>query len=120
MATDQPTRALLHKVVTTAKGPSGTFYTVAYFEDPDGDKLLAFATSEHFGDLNLLPLMTGHELALASGSGCLEVLPLHLQSEEVQQHIAEQCSPLAGIRPMLSFGGWVDADTARFNPEETS
>jgi hypothetical protein len=58
MGTDQPTRALLHKVVTTAKGPSGTSYTVAYFEDPDGDKLLAFASSEHFGDLNLLPLMT--------------------------------------------------------------
>lgn len=94
MTTDQPTRALLHKVVTTAKGPSGTSYTVAYFEDSDGDKLLAFATSDRFGDLDLLPLMTGQEVALAPGSACLEVLPLQVQSEEVQHQVAEQPSLL--------------------------
>jgi len=102
MTTDQPTRALLHKVVTTAEGPSGTAYTVAYFEDADGNKLLAFATSEHFGDLDLLPLMTGHELALAPGSPCLEVLPLELQSEEVQQHVAEQRTLLSLQQLMLT------------------
>jgi hypothetical protein len=90
MTTEQPTRALLHKVVTTAEGPCGTSYTVAYFEDSEGDKLLAFATSDRFGDLDLLPLMKGQELALAPGSSCLEVQPLQLQSEEVQQHVAEQ------------------------------
>ncbi|MCP9915236.1 hypothetical protein [Cyanobium sp. ATX 6F1] len=94
MTTDQPTRALLHKVVTTAEGPFGTSYTVAYFEDREGDKLLAFATSDHFGDLDLLPLMTGQELALAPGSACLEVLPLKVQSEEVQHQVAEQRSLL--------------------------
>ncbi len=102
MTTDQPTRALLHKLVTTAAGPSGTSYTVAYFEDADGDKFLAFATSERFGDLDLLPLMKGQELALAPGSPCLEVQPLQLQSEEVQQHVAEQRTLLSLQQLMLT------------------
>jgi hypothetical protein len=102
MTTDQPKRALFHKVVATAAGPSGTSYTVAYMEDGDGNKLLAFATSDRFGDLDLLPLMTGHELALAPGSACLEVLPLQLQSEEVQQHVAEQRCLLSLQQLMLA------------------
>ena len=91
MAIDQPTRALLHQVVTSAEAPDGSCYTVAYVEDPDGDKHLVFATSSCFGELELLELLTGVEISLATatGPGCPEVLPPHLQSEEVQQRIAE-------------------------------
>ena len=91
----QPTQAVLHKVVTTATGPDGTSYSVAYVFDADHDRHLVFATSSHFGDLRLLPLMKEHEINLTSGSPCLEVLPLRLQSEEVQQHVAEQLFQLS-------------------------
>jgi hypothetical protein len=89
MASDQPTRALLHHVVTSAVAPDGVRYAVAYVEDPDGVRHLVFATSSRFGELELLPLLIGQEIALAPGTGCAEVLPPHLQSEEVQQCITE-------------------------------
>lgn len=97
MATDQPTRALLHKVVASAQAPDGSRYSVAYVEDPDGDRHLVFATSTVFGELELLPLLTGQEIGLTPGTGCAEVLPPHLQSEEVQQLITEHRRLGAGL-----------------------
>ena len=111
MATDPPMRALLHKLVTTAQGPFGSFYTVAYVTDPDGDRHLVFASSDRFGNLDLLPLMKGHEIALASGSPCPEVLPVYCQSEQVQQLIAARCSLLPGMGSMLP-GCWAGLDAA--------
>jgi hypothetical protein len=90
MAAFRPSRALLHEVVTTAAGPDGTSYSVAYVLDPDGGRHLVFASTAHFGDLALLPLMQHCEINLSDGSRCLEVLPLHLQSEDLQLQVAEQ------------------------------
>lgn len=85
-----PSRALLHEVVTTATAPDGTSYSVAYVLDRDGGRHLVFATSAHFGDLALLPLLLHGEVELRCGNRCLEVLPLHLQSEDLQLQVAEQ------------------------------
>jgi len=93
MAT-QPKRAVLHQVLTTAARSDGGSLTVAYVFDEDHDRHLVFATSPRFHDLRLLPLMQGIEVNLIGASPCLEVLPLRLQSEEVQEHVAEQLSQL--------------------------
>jgi hypothetical protein len=89
MQPPQPTRALLHSVVTSADGPDGTGYTVGYVEDPGGGRHLVFATSKRLWEPELLEQLKGHEIALTSRDGRLEVLPLPLQSPEVQLHIAE-------------------------------
>jgi len=86
----RPTRAELQQVMATAISPGGTAYIAAYVVDADLERHLVFATSSRFEDLRHLPLMKGQEISLAGGSLCLEVLPLHLQSERVQQHVAEQ------------------------------
>lgn len=88
MATDHLSRALLKEVVTTARVPDGTSYTLAYVLGPKGERELAFASSSRFGDLTLLPLMLEQEIALAPGSHCPEVLPLEQQSLEVQRQVA--------------------------------
>ena len=90
MAMQTPTRALLLNVVTTATGPDGVSYSVAYVLDPDGDRHLVFASTTHFGDLECLPLMQHCEISLTGDQPCLEVLPLHLQSEEVQHSVSEK------------------------------
>lgn len=87
---EQPTRAVLHQVVTNATGPAGTSYTVCYVFDAEGDRHLVFATSANFEDFSILPLMIGQEINLTPGSQCLEVLPLSQQSEEVRLQVAEQ------------------------------
>ena len=88
MSMDQPTTALLHKVVATEQGPDGSHFSVGYAEDPDGHRRLIFATSSRFGELGLFPLMEGQVIALTPGSLCLEVLPLDQQSLEVQLKVA--------------------------------
>lgn len=88
----EPTRAVLHEVVTSATSPDGTFYVVVYVFDEDHDRHLAFATGANFDDPRLLPLMKGQEINLTCGSPCLEVLPLSQQSEDVQVQVAEQLS----------------------------
>jgi len=95
MAVPQPTLALLHEVVTTATAPDGTSYSVAYVEDPDGGRHLVFATTARFGDLAILPLMQHCEIRLAGGSRCPEVLPLHLQSEDLQLQVAARLRVLS-------------------------
>jgi len=99
MQPSQPTRALLHSVVTSADGPDGTGYTVVYVEDPCGGRHLVFATSKRSWEPELLEQLRGHEIALSSRDGHLEVLPLPLQSPEVQLQIAEHlrfCNELNG------------------------
>lgn len=100
----QPTRAVLHEVVTSATSPDGTFYAVGYVFDADGDKHLVFATSANFEDPRLLLLMEGQEISLISGSSCLEVLPLSQQSEEVRYQVAEQLSELS-LEPQTCAAG---------------
>ena len=91
----QPTRAVLHEVVTSATSPDGTFYIVGYVFDADHDRHLVFATSANFEDPRLLTLMKGQEINLTGVHPCLEVLPLCQQSEEVQHQVAEQLSQLS-------------------------
>lgn len=91
----QPTRALLHQVVTTATSADGTSYSVAYVEDPDGERHLVFACSARFGELALLPLMRHSEIRLTGGSPSPEVLPLHLQDEDLQLQVAEKIRTMA-------------------------
>lgn len=100
----QPTRAVLHEVVTSATSPYGTMYVVGYVFDADHDRHLVFATSANFEDPRILLLMKGQEIRLTSGSPCLEVLPLRQQSEEVQHQVAEQLSQLA-IESLICAGG---------------
>ena len=99
----QPTRAFLHEVVTSATGPDGTWYVVGYVFDADHDRHLVFATSAHFEDPRVLPLMKGQEIQLTCGSPCLEVLPLSQQSEDVQVQVAEQLNQVS-IESLICAG----------------
>ena len=101
---EQPTRAFLHEVVTSATSPYGTLYVVGYVFDADHDRHLVFATGANFEDPSILTLMKGQEIRLTSGSPCLEVLPLSQQSEDVQYQVAEQLSELS-LEPQTCAAG---------------
>ena len=100
---EQPTRAVLHEVVTSATGPDGTLYVVGYVFDADHDRHLVFATSANFEDPRILPLMKGQEIQLTCGGPCLEVLPLSHQSEDVQVQVAEQLNQVS-IESLICAG----------------
>lgn len=99
----QPTRAVLQKLTATATSPDGLSYMTGYVVDADQGRHLVYASSSHVEDLRCLPLMKGQEIHLTGGSPCPRVLPLHLQSDEVQQHVAEQLSWLA-LEPLFLAG----------------
>ena len=81
------TRSRLERVLYTRSSPHGTPYAVGLATATDGQEHTVLACSKRFGDLDLLRLLEGQDIALQMTESGPQVKPIAEQPPSVQEHL---------------------------------
>jgi len=98
----RPITALLQEVVISSCAADGTTFAVIHLVDPAGQGHLRLVTSDRFGEIGFLELLTGTTVNLDPAGPGMDLLPLARLGPEAHQHVLDQL--LAAHRRVVTSG----------------